>query len=198
MRKEISEKIIYRLKKTLNYWRRQRDGIIVSIFKKIIKIKNFQAEQGIIICSEPRGGSTWLMEIFAKLPGSIINWEPLHAENGVVPKEFRWGRMPNIPDNDNTEEYIQLMDDILSMRKISPWTISFCSFQKLLKSKQIITKFVRANRLIPWMTNHFNFRYKPIYLLRHPIPVCISQIKNFQPEARLQPFQAPDCINNDV
>src|SRR5690242_1804363 len=99
MPKLISEKIIFRLKKILNYWRRQRDGIIISIFKKIIKIKNFQAEQGIILCSEPRGGSTWLMEIFTKIRGTLINWEPLHVENGVVPKEFRWGRMPNIPES---------------------------------------------------------------------------------------------------
>jgi hypothetical protein len=198
MAKEISKKIISRLKKNLNFLRGGRDRIVTSIFRKILKIKNFQADQGIILCSEPRGGSTWLMEIFAKIPGSIINWEPLHADNGVVPKEFRWGKMPNIPEDDSTGEYIQLMDDILSMRKISTWTIRFCSFTSLIRGRQVITKFVRANRLLPWMTNHFNFRYKPVYLLRHPIPVCISKIKNFQQGARLKPFQVPDCINNDI
>jgi Sulfotransferase family len=183
------------MKQTLKLW---RNRIVVSIFRKILKTKKNRADEGIILCSEPRGGSTWLMEIFAKIPGSIINWEPLDADSGVVPKEFKWGEMPNIPENDNTEEYAQLMNHILTMKKISTWTLKFCSFNSLIMGKQVITKCVRANQLIPWMINHFNFRYKPVYLLRHPIPVCISQIKNFLPGARLEPFQVPDWINNDA
>ena len=183
------------MKQKLKFW---RNRIVFSVKKKILKTKKFRADDGIILCSEPRGGSTWLMEIFANIPDTIINWEPLDVDFGVVPKKFKWGETPNIPENDNTREYIQLMNRILTMTVMSNWTIKFCSFNSLITGKQLITKCVRANRLLPWMTNNFNFSYKPVYLLRHPIPVCISQIKNFLPGAHLEPFEVPDWINNDA
>ena len=57
----------------------------------------FKAEEGIVIFSEARGGSTWLMEILNNIPNTVVDWEPLHVNNGVVPVDFRWVGTPIYP-----------------------------------------------------------------------------------------------------
>ena len=52
----------------------------------IWKSKRFQLQESIIICSETRGGSTWLISILSNIPNTCINWEPLHEKRGVSPK----------------------------------------------------------------------------------------------------------------
>ena len=70
-------------------------------FKIILSSKNFNVENSIIIFSEARGGSTWLMEILSTIPKTAINWEPLHVKNGVVPKKLNWGWRPYIHKESN-------------------------------------------------------------------------------------------------
>ena len=67
------------------------------LFKVFIRFKNFKTKDSIIISSETRGGSTWLMEMLNTSPHTIINWEPLHELKGVIPKHYKWGERPFIP-----------------------------------------------------------------------------------------------------
>lgn len=48
------------------------------------------------------------------------------------------------------------------------------SFRKAYKSERLIIKFVRANRLLPWIRHRFEA--PPILLLRHPCAVIASQL----------------------
>ncbi|WP_417237416.1 sulfotransferase family protein [Bizionia paragorgiae] len=170
-----------------------------------LKFKNHSIKNVIILTSEPRSGSTWLMEIFGSLPNCIINWEPLQVSSGVVPKKFKLGNRPYIEERDSTKKYNELFKQILTLKKSNRWTTRYISIKKLISSKHIITKFVRANSLLPWFTTSFDFKHKPVLLLRHPIPTCVSQLRNFHKETSFsisEPFREqykfmpPDCINN--
>ncbi|UCS95054.1 sulfotransferase [Echinicola marina] len=145
----------------------------------ILANKNLLPEDGLVIFGEARSGTTWLMELLSHIPNAIINWEPLHIEKGVVPKEFNWGDRPYIPSDDRYKEYGDLINDILSLRKYSEWTIGKNSWEGIVNGKVVLTKFVRANLLIPWICQNIKFRHKPILLLRHPIDTCFSQLKAF-------------------
>lgn len=166
----------------------------------ILYIKNFKIENSVIIFSEARGGSTWLMEILSKIPRSCINWEPLHEEKGVVPQNFNWGPRPYIPYDDQNKLYFDLIKNILQFKVYSNWSSKYFAVLKIkemIRCKFLIIKFVRANLLLPYIMNKFNFNNKPILLIRHPIDVCISQIKAFDGDDKNYSVKIPNSINND-
>ncbi|MEZ5084171.1 MAG: sulfotransferase domain-containing protein [Bacteroidales bacterium] len=127
--------------------------------------------------SEPRGGSTWLMELLAHVPKTCINWEPLHETFGIIPGELNTGNRPYIPVDDKNPAYYQWLKNILEFNVYTNWTMACLSIVKLLKSKLVITKLIRGNFLIPYFLTNFDFKYRPVLLLRHPIDVCMSQLK---------------------
>ena len=150
-----------------------------KLINLIIDQKKFKASNAIIIFSEARGGSTWLMEILAKTLPLCINWEPLHNDRGVLPKDKNFGWRPFIPENNKDPFNEYLFKKIHSFKLRSDWTMTFLDFESAIKSKYVLTKYVRANRLVPYILKNFKFKRKPIYLFRHPLDVCLSQIKAF-------------------
>lgn len=163
--------IFKKYKKKIRYW-------VISL---VLKFKKYNIENSIIIFSEPRGGSTWLMEIFNELPNTIVNSEPLHANSGVVPKIFNFGWYPFLPMQFSEPKFKLFFFNIFSFKIFNKWTTSFVSFKNILGSKIVITKFVLANQLLAWISYNFGnkLNHKPIYLVRHPIPTCVSQLKTF-------------------
>jgi len=169
-----------------------------------LQFKSFDERNNILLFSEARAGSTWLAEMLHRIPGALINWEPLHPGEGVVPKTFNWGWRPYLSPEDATPHYLDFLRRILNLRASNRWTLKFCSLSDLLYGRIIITKFVRANLLAPWILKHADLHYKPIFLIRHPVAVCLSQMKAFagipaEDFARPanQAFQAPDCLHNE-
>ncbi len=151
-------------------------------FKKNIldKKKMNKVEDSFIIFSEPRGGSTWILEMLSFLLDASINWEPLHKKKGVTSFEHYVGGIPFIQENNTNPDYYQLFKNIHSYSIHNKWTRQLLNLFKLIRSKKVITKYVRANLLVPYLLQNFNFKYPPIYLMRHPIDTCISQIKAFE------------------
>jgi len=164
----------------------------------LLPLKNFKAEDSIIIFSESRSGSTWLMEILNNIPNACVNWEPLHDFKGVVPDDYNWGWRPFISPDEENEAYLNLIHEILSFSTYTKWTTRYLTFKDLLSSEYVITKFVRANLLIPYILENLELKRKPILLLRHPIDVCLSQINAFESsDSEATTFEIPDTLNND-
>ena len=80
----------------------------------IWRFRRYDLKDSVIIFSEARGGSTWLMEILSNIPNSCLNWEPLHVAKGVVPKKLRFGSRPFIPTIDKSDTYLNLFKRIIS------------------------------------------------------------------------------------
>lgn len=172
------------------------NGIKFELIKMILFFKKFKVKESVLIFSEPRSGSTWLLELLNNTTDSIINFEPLHHNNGVVPKDFNWGNRVFLEKNDQRNIYIEFMKDVLELKYYSKWTIERnYDFLKIIKSKFVLTKFVQGNLLLPWITNRINFKYKPIHLLRHPVAVALSQVKMFESRNMLG---APTSIKNRI
>lgn len=150
------------------------------IIKQGLKLRRFQLNNSLIIFSEARGGSTWLMELIHNIPGTIVNWEPLHVEKGVVPKEMNLGWRPSLNKENAKREHVKLFQSILTYRTYTSWTTRYVFWKDVFTSKQVITKFVRANLCLPWIVETFpNLKHQPVLLMRHPIAVALSRLKTF-------------------
>lgn len=164
----------------------------------IWKYKRFDLKDCIVIFSEARGGSTWLMEILSALQYNCINWEPLHIAKGVVPKKYKFGSRPFIPQKEENKLYFKLFIEILSFSISTKWSRKHLSILKILKSKFVITKFTRANLLIPYILENYELEKKPFFLIRHPIDTCLSAINTFVNKRWVHSYDGiPDIINNN-
>ena len=83
-------------------------NIITAFIRRLlvrfyVSKKDFDPKKTIIICSGPRSGSTWLMNIFANIPEMAVYWEPLHKTRGVVPKKINFDWVPFVPEKDKNK-----------------------------------------------------------------------------------------------
>ena len=140
-----------------------------------IRRATFHPEDAIQIFSSPRGGSTWLMSLLSQLPGVASLWEPFHSKKGVVPKH--WGARPH-PDALN-EGDSAILGEVLAGRRVNAWTCSRTPLQQAKNASQLLIKYVRGNRLLPFILDKWNLKHKPILLMRHPLDVAISQLRAF-------------------
>lgn len=150
---------------------------LIDPFLKLIPVK--KNEDIYFIFSEARGGSTWLAEILKKYLDASLVWEPLHPKRGVISNSY--GSRPYFTEF-NSEKLLLKLKDIFNGVIINSWTASkdkdLQSFY--LGKKPRLIKFVRANKLLPYIFEHFNFKNKPILLIRHPASTFISQHKRFR------------------
>jgi hypothetical protein len=149
------------------------------LYKKISRCARYDPLNNILICSDPRGGSTWLSEIIETIPKSTVLWEPLyHGEDGLTCfKNLKFGLRQYIPESEKWIEAEKAFKDVLSGQELNWWVCRQTDPIKLLTSKILIIKFVRANALLPWLTHTFQFKYAPVLFLRHPFAVVASQSK---------------------
>ncbi len=177
--------------------------LILDIPRQILiyliwRYKRYDLKDSLVIFSEARGGSTWLMEILSNIPNSCLNWEPLHVAKGIVPKKLRFGSRPFIPTRDKSETYLNLFKRIISFSISTKWSRKYLSISKILSSKFVITKFTRANLLVPYIIKNLKFDKKPIFLIRHPVDTCLSAINTFKTKSWVGNYdEIPDVINND-
>ena len=107
------------------------------------------------------------------------------------------GEKPFIPIESHNAEYKQFFDRIFRFKDHNQWSIWYCGFKQVISAKFVITKFVRSNNLLPWFVNTFEFDFKPVFLLRHPIPTTLSVIKSFaNNSSELLDFKLPNTLNN--
>jgi len=103
--------------------------------------------------------------------------EPLHLT--AVPEASRVGftwRTLIAPGTrwPQAEAYLQ---DVFSGRVLTPFTTSGTRFWELVRRTGWLVKFVRANRMLPWLVERFPLRGF-ILLVRHPFAVVASQLRD--------------------
>ena len=172
--------------------------IIQYLDKTIFNNKKFDIKNTLVITGSPRSGTTWLMEILRVIPGYTSLFEPLNPI--YFPESFETGfrsRTYLSPNKDWQigEEYLKkiftgqypyytgLLESGSYLNMKFSMLISGLLYQlkpellihKLLGNK-LIVKFVRFNRLLPWVVKRFQLR-NIILIIRHPCAVIASQLK---------------------
>jgi len=149
--------------------------LIDPLFKIVPRKEN---KNTFIIFSEARSGTTWLAELLKVGLDASILWEPLHPQRGLISSKY--GRRPYWTEN-NRNNLIYRLTKIFSGIGINSWTSRMESnlIPSYTASKPLLIKFTRVNRLLPELLKYFQFRHKPILLVRHPAAVFLSQFKTF-------------------
>lgn len=147
------------------------------LVKKIQKRKKINPRNNHYIFSDPRGGSTWLMEVIQKITMEPVIWEPLHLGKNNSPfKKLNFGWRQYIPENSDCEEAKKIFDELFSGRILTENILDHSSLLQVWNSSSLLFKICRGNALLPWLTKNYSFNYKPIYLIRHPFAVVNSQM----------------------
>jgi len=145
----------------------------------IVNARSFDPAESVVILSEPRGGSTWLMELLAGVLDVAIAWEPLHATKGVAPSEFGWGWRPSANPGEDSNPYREFFRSVHGYELHNDWTRMKLTPRAARTAKRVLVKYVRANELIDVLLQSVDFRSPPIVLLRHPVDTCLSQMRAF-------------------
>ncbi|MEQ8648604.1 MAG: hypothetical protein RIC06_15550 [Cyclobacteriaceae bacterium] len=160
--------------------------------KAVSKLKTFDPRNNFYIFSDPRGGSTWLAELIQAVPSSAILWEPLHLEYNRIFRDlgFQWRQY--IPEDEAWVEARKAFDRHFEGKEWNIFSSQMTYFSDLLFAERLLVKICRGNRLLPWLTKQYEFKYKPIYMIRHPFAVVDSQLKQGGWDANWKSFKLPD------
>ncbi|HIH72124.1 MAG: Uncharacterized protein XD43_1711 [Thermococcales archaeon 44_46] len=145
---------------------------------KLIKRK-INIRDTIIVSGTPRGGTTWFMELLETLPDYKSIFEPLHKDWFPLVKKLNLPPRPYLEPNaekDQLKKYLTLVftDQIVSKSPRFPMNLR--SIKKRLFATKILVKFIRANRILPWIVNNFEIR-ATYFLIRHPCATIASQLE---------------------
>jgi hypothetical protein len=183
------------LKERFSNYKRQFDRYLVN--RQIAAFNRYNRashrfsdfSEHLIIAGEPRGGTTWLMELLKEENDAVI-WEPLQIERlqqHPVSGFYRdIGLVPYVPEGTAWEPAYTFFNDLLQGHLPLGLEHNFQQGGHGLKDKdRLLFKFCRANMILPWLTSAFP-GIKPIYLVRHPLAVISSQL-NFPPWEKFGP-----------
>lgn len=150
----------------------------------------FKANKALVLTSSPRSGSTLLSQILTAIPRSCVLFEPLHLDQ--VPEAaaagFTWRTY--VDPNLEWPQGKKFLNQVFEGRIVNSWISREITLKDALFAEQLIVKFVRANRLLPWLCNSFEIP-PPIFLIRHPCAVIASQIKYGWANAQYAPESPP-------
>ncbi len=153
------------------FWKLDRIGANIPKIRKI--------EDTIIISGTPRSGSTWLLEIIRTLKTYKTVVEPLDPRNYPEYRPLNMPARPYLNPNQENKALYNYLERLFKGKiaggsPLYPDNIE--TYLRKVFARKIIVKFIRANRILPWITKNFNL--KQVYLIiRHPVPTIISQIR---------------------
>ncbi len=145
------------------------------------RIFNFHSKSNkkdIFIFSSPRSGSTWLMELIASQKNIKYVDEPLHInrhKSYLTNIEPSWSFIYS--DSNREGKFVNYLDKILKNKLF----LGQQKFKHILQGEfdyftnRKAFKILRAKDLINVFEMKFNIQV--VYLLRHPIPVALSLIR---------------------
>lgn len=143
------------------------------------KLHKFNIGDTIVISGTPRGGTTWFMELLETLPDYKSIFEPFHKEWFLQVKELNLPPRPYLDpnaENRSLKEYLNAVFTGQIISRAPRFSLTPATIYKRLSATKILVKFVRANRLLPWIVT--NFQVRGIYfMIRHPCATIASQLE---------------------
>jgi len=117
------------------------------------------------------------MEMLSILPNYISIYEPLHrvwypesAESGFTPRTY-------IEPDTKSAEHRSYLEKVFKGRVVNRRPhFKFGDMPGRFEADRVLVKFVRGNRLLPWIINNFDLRGK-ILIIRNPCSNISSQIR---------------------
>lgn len=182
-------------------WRVKRLGRVVKkelAIPLLVKWKGYNIVDNHYIFSDPRGGSTWLMEIIKTITKEPVIWEPFQLGKKAHPfKKINFGWRQHIPEDAEWKEAKELFDKLFSGKILADNILNKSTFSEVMKSKSLLFKICRGSDFLIWLSKNYYFNYKPIYLIRHPFAVVSSQLRHGSWNYPFTKLNIPNTPYND-
>jgi hypothetical protein len=175
-----------------------RDAWRDSVYRLQSWRNSFDPAGNLMIFSEPRGGSTWITETIAAVPRTAILWEPLFIKHVEAFRNLGFAVFQHIPEEAEWPEAEQAFERLLRGRILNYWTCRQTTMKAMRRADRLILKICRGNALLPWLTRKFAFRYEPVYLVRHPLAVVASQLRQGGWDWEYSGFKVPGPPFNEI
>ena len=168
--------------------------------KSLEKRIQAKSDDGLLIFSDPRGGSTWLAEMLSAIPETAVLWEPLNIAADSPFRRIGFGWRQFIPAEEKWPEAKICFEELFRGGELTRNSVFMerGNLKKYQEAKHLIFKFVNGNALLPWLVNNFCFNYRPVYLIRHPYAVVASQIRHGGWNHIPEKFTVPQMRYNDL
>ncbi len=158
-----------------------RLGLKAKVDQIAFRNKNFRIEDTIVVAGCPRSGTTWVMDLLNCIPAYTTIFEPLHI--GRFPQAEKAGFLPRtyVPVGSEAPTMKKYLEKVFTGRITSSkpntgYILTINKVMERLKANKLIVKFVRANRLLPWLTHVFNLR-AVFLIIRNPYATIASQLR---------------------
>jgi hypothetical protein len=184
--------------------------IIQHLDKIIFNSKKFEIKDTIVLTGSPRSGTTLLMEILGVIPGYKGLFEPLNPVYFPEAAKLGFQSRTYLPPNENWlkgEKYLRKIftgDLVYDSSWLEKGDYAKQNFNSIVSSyldqlkpeklmhqllgNKLIVKFVRLNRMLPWVAERFQL-HSMILIIRHPCAVVASR---FKPGQKLLPGVSPN------
>lgn len=126
----------------------------------------------IVVFGSPRSGTTWLAQTLGSIPGSAVLFEPLHPRRVPQVKEAGFGWRTYVRPGTDWPLGRQRLEEAFCGRPLNGWTGSL--MKRPARVATWIMKCIRANLLIPWISDWMQPRRR-LLVIRHPCAVVSSQ-----------------------
>lgn len=143
----------------------------------VAKGLRFDPRDAVIISGDPRGGTTWLAEILSKNMLLATLWEPLALAKVKRLQDIGFENRQFLPPEHNWREADAYFDDLFAGRVLNAEICKRTNTAELRSAEGLLVKFCRANLLLPYLVDRYEFSKAPIHLVRHPCAVVASQLK---------------------
>lgn len=185
----------------MNALRRLKQGLRTRYWwyggKLVRHTRNFEPSNNLILCSAPRGGSTWLAELLCQVPRTALLFEPLYLWRKPPFSDLNFTGYQPIPEHADWPAARATFDAVFRGRFVNDWTAHQSSILAFLLAKRMLVKMVRAHAMLPWLIRNFQFRYRPVLLVRHPLAVVASQLRFGFMRDGFRGFRIPECPFNE-
>lgn len=129
--------------------------------------------ESVVVFSSPRGGSTWISELIAALPGFWPVGEPFNVRKPVPARELgltSYGELYASANRTRIENYYEaLLAGKITDFKLRPGQANY----RPLTSRLVVKQNQYGLDRIEWFAQRF--RIKPVHLIRNPIAVALSR-----------------------
>jgi len=197
MNVNIKQKLV-RLIKHVNNSKIQ-SNLLVERMGQTITRKEFEPNEAIVIAGSGRSGTTWIQNSLAEILRYQPIFEPLNpnfvneaklllgVEQGGEPVVYS----PYLRANGLYPEWDTLLTQALTGNIRNYWTEKK---RYTLLPKGYITKFIRANFMLGYISNNYN--PKIIFVMRHPCAVIFSRMRLNWQANKSNLFYQPEIIED--
>jgi hypothetical protein len=145
-----------------------------------VAVRQLKPRDCVIIAANPRGGSTWLEQILAQIPGTLSVYEPLNIAYAQRFRTLGFSHRQHIAEDEEWPAAEAVFSDLFHGRYLEHRAVfhpnTRNSVWAFLNPQILLMKFCRLNLMLPWIVRKFPVR-RPIFLLRNPFAQIASQIE---------------------